>query len=55
MNNNPNNIKFLKKVKKNKSLIEFNYSKTLIGNQEIDDIKKIINNTNIRHLNISKK
>ena len=54
MNNNPNNIKFLKKFNKNKSLIEFNYSKTLIGNQEIDDIKKIINNTNIRHLNISK-
>ena len=56
LNNNPIplNINFLKKLKKNKSLTEINLSQNKISNKDIDDITKIISNSNIRHLYIYK-
>ena len=48
------NVKFLKKLKKNRSLIEFNFSKSNISNHDLEDINKIISNTPIRHLYLFK-
>ena len=53
-NNNPSNINFLKKIKKNKTLLEFNLSRNIIGNRDIEDINRIISNTVINHLYLFK-
>ena len=46
-NNIPSNINFLKKIKKNNSLIEIYFNRCNIGNKDIDDIMRIISNTGI--------
>ena len=53
-NNKVSNINFLKKLKKNRSLIELNFSKSNIGAHDLADIKKIISNTSIKHLYLYK-
>ena len=53
-NNKPSNINFLKKIKKNKTLIEFNFSRNNIGNYDTEDINRIISNTVINHLYLFK-
>ena len=50
----PNNINFLKKLKKNKSLTEIHFNETGIGNNEVDDIMRIISNSDIRNLYLQK-
>ena len=50
----PSNINFLKKLKKNKSLTEIFINKNEIGNNEVDDILRIISNTNVRYLYLYK-
>ena len=46
----PNNINFLKKLKKNRSLTEIYLNKKDIGNKDVSDIMKIISNTKINQL-----
>ena len=46
----PNNINFLKKLKKNRSLTEIYLNKKDIGNKDVSDILKIISNTKINQL-----
>ena len=46
----PSNIKFLKKLKKNRSLTEIYINKNEIGNNDVDDILRFISNTEVRHL-----
>ena len=53
-NNKPSNIHFLKKIKKNKTLLEFNFSRNIFGNHDVDDINRIISNTVINHLYLFK-
>ena len=53
-NNKPNCFNLLKKIKKNKSLVEINFNKNNYSNDDVDDFNRIINTTNINHLNISK-
>jgi hypothetical protein len=53
-NNKPSNINFLKKIKKNKTLLEFNFSRNIIGNHDIEDINRIISNTVINSLYLFK-
>ena len=53
-NNKPSNVNFLKKMKKNRTLIEFNFSRNIIGNNDIEDINRIISNTVINHLYLFK-
>ena len=53
-NTMPPNINFLKKLKKNRSLTEIYLNKNDIGNNETDDIIRIISNTKIRHLYLYK-
>jgi hypothetical protein len=48
------NIKFLKMLKKNRSLIELNFSKSNIGNHDLEEINKMISNSSIRHLYLFK-
>ena len=50
----PKNINFLKKLKKNKSLTEIHLNETGIGNNEVDDIMRIISNSDIRNLYLQK-
>ena len=50
----PYNINFIKKLKKNKSLTEIYLNKTDIGNNDVDDILRVINNTDIRYLYLFK-
>ena len=50
MNNIPANVNFLKKLKKNKSLIEVYFNKNNIGDDNSDMIARIISNTNIEYL-----
>ena len=56
LNNNPIpfNINFLEKIKKNKSLKQLYLNKTEIGNNDANDIMKIISNTNINSLYLYK-
>lgn len=49
-NTMPSNIKFLKKLKKNRSLTEIYINKNEIGNNDVDDILRFISNTEVRHL-----
>jgi len=53
-NNKLSNINFLKKLKKNRSLVELNFSKSNIFNHDLDDINKMISNTPIRNLYLFK-
>ena len=52
--NIPYNINFLKKLSKNKSIEEIYINKSEIGNNNINDILKIICNTQIRSLSLFK-
>ena len=53
-NNIPSNVKFLKKLKKNNSLIEIYFNNSNIENKYTDDIMKIISNTGINYLYLMK-
>ena len=53
-NNNPSNINFLKKIKKNRTLLEFDFSQSTIDNHDIEEINRIISNTIIKHLYLFK-
>ena len=50
----PSNINFLKKLKKNKSLTEIYINKAEIGNNQVDDLERVINNTEISTLYLYK-
>ena len=50
INNIPSNINFLKKLKKNKSLTEIHLNHCNLGNNDIDNIIRIISNANIENL-----
>lgn len=50
----PININFLKKIKKNKSLIEIYLNKTEIDNNNVDDILRMFNYMTVRHLYLYK-
>ena len=54
MNKKPTNFDFLKKLKKNRCLIEINFNKNNYDNGDTDNINKIINLTNLKHLYICK-
>ena len=56
LNNNvlPSNINFLKKLKKNKSLTEIYLNKAEIGNNQIEDIMRVISNAEINYLYLYK-
>ena len=53
-NNIPSNVKFLKKLKKNNSLIEIYFNNNNIENKDADDIMKVISNTRINCLYLMK-
>ena len=53
-NNIPSNVKFLKKLKKNNSLIKIYFNNNNIGNKDTDDIMKIISNTRINCFYLNK-
>jgi hypothetical protein len=53
-NNIPSNVKFLKKFKKNNSLIQIYFNNSNIGNKDTDDIMKIISNTRINCFYLNK-
>ena len=50
LNDIPSSVNFLKKVKKNKSLVEIYFNKNNINNNDSDDIMRIISNTKIECL-----
>jgi len=50
INNKPSTFNFLKKIKKNRSLIEINFNRSNYGIHDTDDIYRIISNTNIKYL-----
>ena len=54
INNYANSFNFLKKIKINKSLQVINFTKGYYGNEDVDDINRIINCTNIKCLHLSK-
>ena len=54
INPKSNVINFLKKIKTNKNLVELNICKNGLQNKDIDDICRIISNTNIKLLNLYK-
>jgi hypothetical protein len=54
INNIPSNVNFLKKLKKNKSLTEIYFNKSNIGNNDTDDIMRIMSNTNLEYLYLYK-
>ena len=54
LNNKSNVINFLKKIKYNKYLSELNISKCGLQSPDVDDICRIISNTNIKQLNLFK-
>ena len=53
-NNIPSSVNFLKKIKKNNSLIEIYFNKCNIGNKDIDNILRIISNTTINSIYLNK-
>ena len=53
-NNIPSSVNFLKKIKKNNSLIEIYFNKCNIGNKDIDDIMRIISNATINSIYLNK-
>ena len=54
MNNKPKCFNLLKMIKKNKSLVEIHFNKNNYSNEDINDINRIINMTNIQQLYFSK-
>lgn len=50
----PSSTKFLKKLKKNRSLVEITFNKGNFGNNDADDIMRITSNTNIEDLYLYK-
>ena len=54
LNKIPSNSNFLKKLKKNNSLTEIYINQSNITNVNLDDIMRVINNTNIENLNLHK-
>ena len=56
MNNIPSNVceNFLKKLKRNKSLTEIYFNKCNLGNNDSDNIMRIISNSNIEYLYLYK-
>ena len=54
LNKIPSNSNFLKKLKKNKSLTEIYINQSNITNVNLDDIMRVISNTNIENLNLYK-
>jgi hypothetical protein len=54
MNNIPYNVKFLKKLKKNRSLTEIYFSRSNLGNNDTDGIMRIISNGNVEYLYLYK-
>ena len=53
-NNIPSNVKFLKNLKKNNSLIQIYFNNSNIEKKDTDDIMKIISNTRINYLYLMK-
>ena len=53
-NSMPNNINFLKKIKKNKTLVQISLNKNDITNDDSNDIMRIINHTELRSLYLFK-
>ena len=53
-NNIPSNVKFLKNLKKNNSLIQIYFNNSKIEKKDTDDIMKIISNTKINCLYLNK-
>ena len=53
-NNIPSNANFLKKLKKNRCLTQIYFNKSTIGNNNTDDIMRIISNSNIEYLYLHK-
>jgi len=53
-NNIPSNSKFLKKLKKNRSLTQIYFNKGNIGNNNTDDIMRVISNCHLEYLYIYK-
>ena len=53
-NNIPSNVKFLKKLNKNNSLIQIYFNNSNIGNKDTDNIMKIISNTRINCFYLNK-
>ena len=54
MNNIPSNVNFIKKLKKNKGLTEIYFNKSNIGNEDSDNIMRVISNANIECLYLYK-
>ena len=52
--NIPSNIKFLKKLKKNRSLVEIIFNDGNFGNEDADDIMRVMSNSNIQNFNLYK-
>ena len=50
MNNIPSNVNFLKKLKRNKSLTEIYLNKSNLCQDDMDNIMRIISNTNMEYL-----
>ena len=50
----PANINFLKKLKKNKSLTEIFINKNDIGNNDVDDLLRVMSNTEARYIYLFK-
>ena len=50
INNKPKNFNLLKKIKKNRSLVEINFSRSTYGINDVDDINRLISNTDLKHL-----
>jgi hypothetical protein len=53
-NNIPSNSNFLKKLKKNRSLTEIYFSRGNIGNNNTDDIMRVISNSHLDYLYLNK-
>ena len=54
INKIPSSINFLKRLKKNKSLTEIHFNESNLGNNDTDNIMRIISNTNIENLYLYK-
>ena len=54
MNNIPSNVNFIKKLKKNRGLTEIYFNKSNIGNNDSDNIMRVMSNTNIECLYLYK-
>ena len=53
-NNIPSNINFLKKLKKNRSLVQIYFNQSNINNNDTDNVMRVISNTKIDYLYLYK-